>query len=107
MFGVPAARSSAINERFRKEAAAIKGAFAARLGVEPMFKLRVHDFDRADALGPSSRRGRSRADEPRASTTRSTSTDLTDAPDAPPSDSVSRLVADVLGAEIVDERTRN
>ena len=68
VFGVPKRRFDAINERFRKEAAAIKEAFASRLGAAPRFMLRAHDFDKVDALRPPAARvraaGRSRANEP-------------------------------------------
>ena len=53
VFGVPKSRYDAINERFRKEAAAIKDAFAPRLGAAPRFMLRAHDFDKVDAFRPA------------------------------------------------------
>jgi DNA polymerase-3 subunit gamma/tau len=53
VFGVPKVRFDMINERFRKEAAAIKEAFASRLGGSaPRFKLKPHDFDAPGALRP-------------------------------------------------------
>jgi len=52
VFGVPKVRYDAINERFRKEAAAIKDAFAQRLGAAPRFMLRPHDFGAPGALRP-------------------------------------------------------
>ena len=114
VFGVPKRRFDAINERFRKEATAIKEAFATRLGAAPRFMLRAHDFDKVDAFRPAS------ADGPGAGATLTDGSepppdddeeevvdlaDLSDAPDAQPPDSVTRLVAD-LGAEVVDERKR-
>ena len=83
------------------EASAIKDAFATRLGFEPRFMLRAHDFDAPGALRPEA--------DP------APPIDLTEPPidpdelveavDAPPTDHVARLVAD-LGAEVVDERPR-
>jgi DNA polymerase-3 subunit gamma/tau len=52
VFGVPRKRLDAINQRFRSEASAIKDAFAQRLGAQPRFILRPHDFDAADAFRP-------------------------------------------------------
>jgi DNA polymerase-3 subunit gamma/tau len=112
VFGVPKRRFDAINERFRKEAAAIKDAFASRLGAAPRFVLRPHDFDAPDALRPKpgSTGERDRAapttePEPEAADEDVDLTELADAPDAPQLDSVTRLVAD-LGAEVIDERRR-
>ncbi len=114
VFGVPKRRFDAINERFRKEAAAIKDAFASRLGASPRFVLRPHDFDAPDAFRPmkastgepaeavpESAHEPERAEEDEAVDL----TELADAPDAPQHDSVTRLVAD-LGAEVIDERRR-
>jgi DNA polymerase III gamma/tau subunit len=53
VFGVPRKRLDAINQRFRSEADAIKGAFAQHLGAQPKFILRPHDFDAADAFRPA------------------------------------------------------
>ena len=103
VFGVPRRRYDAINERFRKEAEAIKQALESRLGVQPRFKLRAHDFDAPDALRPvgdgaSATSAAMRDDEEAVDLD-----ELVDAHDAPPTDSVARLVAD-LGAEVVEER---
>ena len=106
VFGVPKTRYDAINERFRKEAAAIKDAFAQRLGAAPRFMLRAHDFDKVDAFKPTT--VGAEASPPVAEPEDDEAVDLeelADAPEAPPPDSVSRL-ADVLGAEVVDERRR-
>ncbi len=103
VFGVPRRRYDAINERFRKEADAIKQAFESRLGAQPRFKLRAHDFDAPDALRPA---GDGAAATPTDTLDDDEAVDLdelVDAHDAPPTDSVARLVAD-LGAEIVEER---
>ncbi|MDQ1385138.1 MAG: polymerase subunit gamma/tau, partial [Actinomycetota bacterium] len=114
VFGVPKRRFDAINERFRKEAAAIKEAFASRLGAAPRFMLRAHDFDKVDALRPpsSGTGGPAPADaeapelEPEPEEDEVVDlTELADAHDAPQHDSVTRLVAG-LGAEVVDERRR-
>jgi DNA polymerase-3 subunit gamma/tau len=108
VFGVPKVRYDAINERFRKEADAIKDAFAAKLGSVPKFKLRAHDFDAPDAFRPPA--GPAGA-EPEAAPVDLVEehvdpTELVDADDAPPTDSMSRLVTD-LGAEVVEERRRS
>lgn len=112
IFGVPKRRYDAINERFRKEAVAIKDAFAQRLGAAPRFMLRAHDFDKVDAFRPEhalvvERAAATRADEraPEPDDDAVDLTDLADAPDAPQLDSVTRLVAG-LGAEVIDERSR-
>ena len=111
VFGVPKRRFDAINERFRKEAAAIKDAFASRLGAAPRFMLRAHDFSKTDALRPATDSGESGADAPENDHESEPDdeavdlTELSDASDAPQLDSVTRLVAD-LGAEVVDERRR-
>ncbi len=114
VFGVPKRRYDAINERFRKEAAAIKEAFASRLGTAPRFMLRPHDFEKADALRPpDAKNGGSTAaeatvPEPEPEPEEEEVVDLNelaDAHDAPQHDSVTRIVAG-LGAEVVDERRR-
>jgi hypothetical protein len=105
VFGVPKRRLDAINERFRKEAAAIKEGFAARLGAEPRFKLRPHDFEARDAFRAEELPGDVAA-EPEPDLEEPVDLDeLVDAHDAPPPDSVARLVTD-LGAEVIDERRR-
>jgi len=103
VFGVPSRRKDAINERLRKEATAIKEAFSTRLGAQPRFKVRGHDFEAADALRPPSASVES-ADAPPEDDAVDLH-DLVDATDVPPSDSVARLMAD-LGAEVVEERPR-
>jgi DNA polymerase-3 subunit gamma/tau len=113
VFGVPKRRFDAINERFRKEAAAIKDAFASRLGAAPRFVLRPHDFDATDAFRPKASTGETaepvpeseHEPEPAEEDEAVDLTDLADAPDAPQLDSVTRLKAD-LGAEVIDERRR-
>jgi len=105
VFGVPSVRKEAINERFRKEATAIKEAFAARLGTEPRFRVRAHDFGAVDALRPASPSVDVSEPAPPDEDEAVDLHELVDAPEAPPSDSVSRLVAD-LGAEVVEERPR-
>ena len=112
VFGVPRQRFDAINGRFRSDAEVIKEAFAARLGFQPRFKLRPHDFDAPDALRPVSGDVSAAAaapsdavDEPNYEAPIDLS-ELVDAEDAPPSDSVARLVSD-LGAEVVEERPRD
>jgi hypothetical protein len=106
VFGVPKARYDAINERFRKEAAPIKDAFAQRLGAAPRFMLRAHDFDRPDTFRPPGAEPAATVAEPEPEEDEFVDLDeLSDAPDAPQSDSVTRLT-DMLGAEVVDERRR-
>jgi hypothetical protein len=115
VFGAPKVRLEAINERFRKEAAAIKDAFAARIGTEPRFQLRAHAFSRTDAFRPAPAGGRGRAvanesephdaDEAADEDETVDMAELSDAADAPPPEAVTRLVAD-LGAEVIDERRR-
>jgi DNA polymerase-3 subunit gamma/tau len=112
VFGVPTRRKDAINERFRKEATAIKDAFAARLGTQPRFSVRAHDFDAPGALkpgpAPSKKKSAKATTEEPPPPPEDEAVDLdelVDAPDAPPSDSVARLVAD-LGAEVIEERPR-
>jgi DNA polymerase-3 subunit gamma/tau len=109
VFGVPKVRLDAINERFRKEAAAIKDAFAARIGTAPRFQLRAHDFSRADAFRPTAgAEATPVANEPEPPIDDEEAvdlTDLSDAPDTPQPEAVTRLVAD-LGAEVIDERKR-
>ena len=112
VFGVPKRRFDAINERFRKEATAIKDAFASRLGAAPRFMLRAHDFSKTDALRPATDSGGEPGaeapkndHEPEPDDEAVDLTELSDASDAPQLDSVTRLVAD-LGAEVVDERRR-
>ncbi len=125
VFGVPPRRKDAINERFRKEASAIKASFAERLGAQPRFSVRAHDFEAPGALKPSREKkldttnGGAGAGEPRMAPRGSHEDEpppppedeavdldeLVDATDVPPSDSVARLVAD-LGAEVIEERPR-
>jgi DNA polymerase-3 subunit gamma/tau len=110
VFGVPPRRKDAINERFRKEAGVIKEAFAVRLGAQPRFTLKSHNFDAVDALRPAVLESTVAEPPPPAPVGVAEDEhvdlhDLVDASDAPPSDSVARLVAD-LGASIVEERPR-
>ncbi len=118
VFGVPKIRYDAINDRFRKEAAAIKAAFATRLGAVPRFMLRPHDFEAMDAFRPGSAAGykdpgAAPGAEPVATEPEPPDDDdvvdldeLSDAPNVVPPDTVSRLV-DGLGAEVIDERRRS
>ena len=103
VFGVPKVRYDTINDRFRKDADTIKAAFAEKLGAAPRFMLRAHDFDAPDALRPPTNDARPPADDHHDDHV--DPNELVDAPDAPPSDSVARLVSD-LGAKVVDERPR-
>jgi DNA polymerase-3 subunit gamma/tau len=111
VFGVPSQRAQMVNEKFRKEAEAIKDAFAQRLGAPPRFKLTPHDFSAPDAFHgheppppPAVDDGDDGDDGDDVDSV--DLTELTDAPaSTPPPDSVSRLVTD-LGAEIIDERRR-
>ena len=109
VFGVPSRRKDAINERFRKEATAIKKAFSTKLGTQPRFKVLAHNFEATDALRPLPASGKSTESagaHPQPPEDDAVDLhDLVDATDAPPSDSVARLVAD-LGAEVVEERPR-
>jgi hypothetical protein len=104
VFGVPRARFTTINERFRKDAALIKDAFTQRLGAPPRFILRAHDFDAPGALRPPTEPHTLAEPEPAHEEPVDLS-ELVDAHDAPPSDSVARLMND-LGAEVVEERPR-
>ncbi len=127
VFGVPKIRFDAINDRFRKEAAAIKDAFATRLGAAPRFMLRPHDFEAVDAFRPSGTAvaspaapgraqsgGRPVANEPEPPPDDEDEdedeavdlNELADAPNVAQPDSVDRLVAG-LGAEVIDERRRS
>jgi DNA polymerase-3 subunit gamma/tau len=109
VFGVPRKRYEAINERFRKEADAIKQAFASQLGAQPRFIMRPHDFDTPGALRPSSSEAAVQpvtTDVPAIRDDDVDLAELVDAHDAPPSDSVARLMTD-LGAEVVEERPRD
>jgi DNA polymerase-3 subunit gamma/tau len=104
VFGVPRHRFDAINGRFRSEADTIKAAFSTHLGFQPRFVLRPHDFDAPDAFRPISTAAAPVVDlyEDEGPIDFN---ELVDAHDAPPPDSVARLVSD-LGAQIVDERPR-
>ena len=104
MFGVPSLRKDAINDRFRKEATAIKDAFSARLGTQPRFKVLAHDFGATDALRTLTSSSESADAQPPEDEAVDLH-ELVDATDVPPSDSVARLMAD-LGAEVVEERPR-
>jgi hypothetical protein len=103
VFGLPKAHEKRIKDKFRQEAPAIKAAFAQRLGSEPMFKLKIHDFDAQDAFRnepeppPSPAEPEFEEDDVEGATPAKNV-------DAPP-DSAARL-ADAFGAEIVEERPR-
>jgi DNA polymerase-3 subunit gamma/tau len=103
VFGLPKAHERRIKDKFRSEAPAIKAAFAQRLGGEPMFKLKIHDFEAPDAF-------RNEPEPPPPPVAADFEEDdvegATPAPpsDAPP-DSAARL-ASAFGAEIVEERPR-
>ncbi len=104
VFGVPRKRFDAINQRFRSEAAAIKEAFAQRLGTQPKFILRPHDFDAVDAFKPiDATRKPAPVEEPDDEAV--DPNELVDARDVPV-DAASRLVAD-FGAEVIEETPRD
>lgn len=117
VFGVPKIRFDAINDRFRKEAAAIKEAFASRLGAAPRFMLRPHDFEASDAFRPAAAGSGTAGPAPAKMVGNEPEppsedddevvdlAELADAPNVQVPDSVDRLVAG-LGAEIIDERRR-
>jgi DNA polymerase-3 subunit gamma/tau len=105
VFGAPKARKDAINDRFRKEAETIKQVFAGRLGTAPRFSVRSHDFAAHDALAPAPTPAAEPAAPPEPEEEAVDLRDLVDAPDAPASEPVARLAAE-LGAEIVEERPR-
>jgi hypothetical protein len=100
VFGAPKARKEAINERFRKEAETIKEVFAAKLGTTPRFSVRGHDFAAHDALAPTSAAAEPIA-EPEPEHEEVDLDDLVDAPDAPASEPIDRLMSE-LGAEEVN-----
>ena len=52
VFGAPRNRLEAVKVRFKSEAPAIKEALAARLGGQPKFLIKAHDFGAVDALRP-------------------------------------------------------
>jgi hypothetical protein len=100
VFGAPKARKEAINERFRKEADTIKEVFAAKLGTTPRFSVRGHDFASHDALAPSSAATETIV-EPEPEHEEVDLDDLVDAPNAPASEPIDRLMSE-LGAEEVN-----
>ena len=108
VFGAPRKRFDAIMARFKSEAPAIKDALAARLGFQPQFLVRAHDFDTADALRPVAKTGRRRRPAKRREPAEEPidPEELVEAPDAPAPDPAARLVAG-LGAQIVEERSRD
>jgi DNA polymerase III subunit gamma/tau len=109
VFGAPRKRFDAIMARFKSEAPAIKDALAARLGFQPQFLVRAHDFDTADALRPVTRAGTGPGpgeDVEPAAEEHIDPEELVEAPDAPAPDPAARLVAG-LGAQIVEERSRD
>ena len=69
VFGVPKRRFDAINERFRKEAAAIKDAFASRLGARRASCCAPTTSPRPTRSGPRRIRAASRAPRRRRTTT--------------------------------------
>jgi DNA polymerase-3 subunit gamma/tau len=99
VFGVPANRRDAVNDRLRKENETIKTAFTNKLGSAPRFAVRAHDFNTPDALKPPEPH-----DEPETEPEHIDLEELVDAPDLPP-DSISRLT-NQLGAEVVEEIPR-
>jgi DNA polymerase III subunit gamma/tau len=107
VFGVPKLRFDAINERFRKEAVAIKDAFASRLGAAPRFMLRPHDFDSVNAFRPGTAAKEAPEREPELDDEPEhiDLSETTPALDAPELDTVTRLASE-LGAEVIDERRR-
>jgi hypothetical protein len=107
VFGVPKLRFDAINERFRKEAVAIKDAFASRLGAAPRFMLRPHDFDAVSAFRPGAAANQTPEPEPEPDDEPEhiDLSETTPALDAPELDTVTRLASE-LGAEVIDERRR-
>jgi hypothetical protein len=103
VFGVPRKRYDAINQRFRSEATAIKDAFAPRLGAQPKFILRPHDFDAVDAFRPIDATRKPALVEEHEEVV--DPNELVDARDVP-IDAASRLVAD-FGAEVIEETPRD
>jgi hypothetical protein len=79
--------------------------FAGRLGTAPRFSVRSHDFAAHDALAPAPTPAAEPAAPPEPEEEAVDLRDLVDAPDAPASEPVARLAAE-LGAEIVEERPR-
>lgn len=119
VFGVPPRRIEAIRNRFQAEADTIRGVLAERLGTQPQFRLRPHDFDAPGAFAPRSvgSGGARPAAQPMAGRERAPETDddavdlddLVDAVpagDVAPTGSAARLIAE-LGAEVVEERPRD
>jgi DNA polymerase-3 subunit gamma/tau len=106
VFGAPRKRFDAINARFRSEAAAIKAALEARLGIQPRILVRAHDFATTDAPTVSTATPQAAADDPAEPVEEPIDLeDLTEAPDAPAPDPAARLVAG-LGAQVVEENPR-
>jgi DNA polymerase-3 subunit gamma/tau len=101
VFGVPRVRVDATNKRFRSEASAIKDAFAAQLGYAPRFVMRAHDFAAPHALSPTA--STPPPPPPMEEEHEIVLDELVDAHDAPPTDTVSRFMAD-FGASVVEER---
>jgi DNA polymerase-3 subunit gamma/tau len=107
VFGAPRNRLEAVKVRFRSEAPAIKEALAARLGGQPKFLIKAHDFGAVDALRPVSNASTGAADNSEPPAEEHIDLDeLTDAPDAPPPDPTARLV-EGLGAQVVEEHSRD
>jgi hypothetical protein len=74
--------------------------FAAKLGTTPRFSVRGHDFAAHDALAPTSAAAEPIA-EPEPEHEEVDLDDLVDAPDAPASEPIDRLMSE-LGAEEVN-----
>ncbi|MFM8238136.1 MAG: DNA polymerase III subunit gamma/tau [Actinomycetota bacterium] len=102
VFGVAEPAFRAANDRFRKEADAIKESLGARLGSAPRLRVRPHDFGDRDAF--RSPEPPPVDDAPPDELDADELEDLVPADDAPP-DSISRLQA-ALGAEVIEERPR-
>jgi len=107
VFGVSEPAFRAANDRFRKEADAIREMLGARLGTAPRLKVRPHDFGDRDAFrspAPETTTDDAPPDEPPDELDADELEDLVPAGDAPP-DSIARLQAS-LGAEVIEERPR-
>ena len=108
----PAKRFDAINGRFRSEADTHQGRVRGAARLPAAVRAAAARLRRArrvaSGVGRRSAAAAARSDAVDEPTTkrRSTSTELVDADDAPPPDSVARLVSD-LGAEVVEERPRD
>ena len=114
VFGVPRPRFDAINGRFRSEAETIKEAFSSQLGFAPGSCSVRMTSTRPAHCGRWSTRSAPSAEVPGAAAVVDVTeeepeidlNELVDVPDAPPPDTVARLVSD-LGAQVVEERPRS